>query len=144
MEKFMEYLKIFVYIFITAVLFFCFYISFSKISSIILKLDEKLNKETRNYRKFQKNMANFGRDIWNARKKDYEKTDKMPEEEEKEDIPECLSVLGFTRVPEDKGEIQTRYRKLSKIYHPDMGGTQEEFQRIKKAWDTAKKLYNIK
>lgn len=64
-------------------------------------------------------------------------------ETKKEELPECLSVLGFTRIPENKDDIKTRYKKLSKIYHPDMGGTQEEFQRINKAWDEARKLFNI-
>lgn len=66
---------------------------------------------------------------------------KKPEPEKKKDIlPECFVVLGFTKMPKSPDDVKTRYKKLAKIYHPDGGGSEEEFQRIDKAFHDAKKI----
>lgn len=66
---------------------------------------------------------------------------KKPEPEKKKDtLPECFVALGFTKMPKSPEDVKTRYKKLAKIYHPDGGGSEEEFQRIDKAFHDAKKI----
>lgn len=72
-----------------------------------------------------------------------ENTQYVHQKSEENKIPDCLVVLGFTKEPENKEEIRTRFKKLIRIYHPDEGGTDEEFERVNKAYEEAKKLYHI-
>ena len=53
-------------------------------------------------------------------------------------LPECFKVLGFDTIPKDVSAIDAKYKSLAKQYHPDMGGTTEEFTRIKQAAEEAK------
>lgn len=53
------------------------------------------------------------------------------------EIPECLRILGFDRIPTGVEEVRARYRELAKEVHPDAGGTAEAFQRLKEAADEA-------
>ncbi|MGN1231592.1 MAG: hypothetical protein ACI4TP_06800 [Anaerotignum sp.] len=48
-------------------------------------------------------------------------------------IPECFVKLGFTEIPKTEKEVQARYRSMSKILHPDNGGTEEEFIMLQEA-----------
>lgn len=51
-------------------------------------------------------------------------------------LPGCFRVLGFESMP-TKADVQARYRNLSKQYHPDAGGSGEDFQAIKTAAEQA-------
>lgn len=51
------------------------------------------------------------------------------------DIPQCFLLLGFTDIPDDVSEIKSAYRSLAKIYHPDIGGNKEDFEKYTKAKD---------
>ncbi len=71
-----------------------------------------------------------------------------PAEENREDAidkssPEFfyLSILGFNKRVEP-GEILNTFRKLSKVYHPDLGGSSETFQEIVNAKNWLVKYYN--
>lgn len=52
-------------------------------------------------------------------------------------IPECFVKLGFAEIPETAEEIRTRYRSMSKVLHPDQGGSQKDFEELKAARDEA-------
>ena len=52
-------------------------------------------------------------------------------------IPECFVKLGFAEIPETVEEIRARYRSMSKVLHPDQGGSQKDFEELKVARDAA-------
>jgi hypothetical protein len=52
-------------------------------------------------------------------------------------IPECFRILGFQSMPESRSDIESRYKSLAKKYHPDLGGSQSDFQAVKKASEQA-------
>jgi hypothetical protein len=53
------------------------------------------------------------------------------------EITEAFSILNLS-IESNGDEIEKRYKKLSKIHHPDTGGTNEEFLRLTNAKDLAK------
>ena len=58
---------------------------------------------------------------------------------------DALKVLGFTAKPADVGEVKRAYRGLAKQYHPDRPtGDEAKFKEVNNAFDTLKKLYDIK
>lgn len=57
-----------------------------------------------------------------------------------EELPQCLLTLELEKYPANEEELRKQYRKLSKKYHPDMGGSEERFQEINMAYQEAKKL----
>lgn len=52
-------------------------------------------------------------------------------------VPECFRVLGFDRVPDSAEEVNKRYKQLSKVLHPDSGGSEVEFSAMKDAKEAA-------
>lgn len=46
----------------------------------------------------------------------------------------AINLMGLSENFTDK-ELKSAYRKLSKVHHPDVGGTQENFVRLQKAYD---------
>jgi len=50
------------------------------------------------------------------------------------EIAESLEVLGFTTMPTLEG-LKKAFRTASLVAHPDQGGTQEGFIKVKKAYD---------
>lgn len=56
---------------------------------------------------------------------------------EPELLPEAFRVLGFESMPSSREAVNTRYRALSKQYHPDTGGSDADFQRIRAAYTQA-------
>ena len=52
------------------------------------------------------------------------------------DIPACFKVLQFNELPTPE-ELQKRFRQLSKVAHPDGGGSEEQFISLKSAYDEA-------
>lgn len=114
------------YLIITIIEIFIFYKLFLFIFTKIDYLDEKYNRQkNENYSNNENNEKNKELDI-------------------KEEIPICFQILGFTKIPDDEEEVKTRYKKLTKIYHPDMGGTEEEFSRINNAYKEAMLLLKNK
>lgn len=43
----------------------------------------------------------------------------------------CFASLGFSRRPESAEEVQSRYRQLAKVMHPDAGGDADAFQLLR-------------
>lgn len=56
------------------------------------------------------------------------------------DIPDCIKLLGFDRMPESAEEVKQRFRAIAKSAHPDAGGNADYFNTVKAAYDTAMKL----
>lgn len=48
-------------------------------------------------------------------------------------LPECFKALGFTEIPADATEINTRFKTLAKQVHPDAGGSEESFIALQNA-----------
>lgn len=49
------------------------------------------------------------------------------------ELPECLRVLQFERIPTGPEEVKARFLEMAKVHHPDVGGDPEQFKRIKRA-----------
>lgn len=161
-------MKMTIYIGIVIALFLLFFIAVYKVWDMFAAFDEKLNnkkfsqkeqvkpqanKQTTQgnkaqgghaYQGGQNNYQNNGNNGFYNQSQYKQQNRTNADDSPKKQLPDCLVVLGFTKIPEDKNLIKARYWKLSKIYHPDMGGTQEEFERINKAWDEARKIYELK
>lgn len=43
-------------------------------------------------------------------------------------------ILGVSPLS-SKSDIKAAYRRLSKLYHPDVGGDEEKFKEIAEAWE---------
>ena len=52
------------------------------------------------------------------------------------------NIISTERI--DINEIKNQYRNLAKTKHPDMGGSQEEFEKINKAYQDAQELKKYK
>ena len=49
------------------------------------------------------------------------------------EVPSFFKFLGFAEIPAGPEEVRERYRTLSKQMHPDAGGNEEDFQKLKAA-----------
>ena len=49
------------------------------------------------------------------------------------EVPSFFKTLGFEQIPFSEEDVKTRYRNLSKTVHPDMGGREEDFDKLTKA-----------
>lgn len=56
-------------------------------------------------------------------------------------IPHYFLLLGFTDIPTED-EVKAAYRKFAAIYHPDAGGSSEEFQKYSSAKDECLRYLN--
>lgn len=56
------------------------------------------------------------------------------------DPSSCFELLGFIEMSTSKEDVQQRYRELVKQLHPDVGGSQEEFQNLQDAYKQACQL----
>jgi hypothetical protein len=52
-------------------------------------------------------------------------------------LPECIRILGFDRIPSSADEVKARFLELAKRHHPDAGGDAEEFKRVNRAQEAA-------
>jgi hypothetical protein len=53
------------------------------------------------------------------------------------ELPRCFAVLQFTERPQSADQVNDAYRRLSKVLHPDGGGTKEQFSALTQARDQA-------
>lgn len=53
------------------------------------------------------------------------------------DLPRCFITLQFTERPESAEQVNEAYRRLSKVLHPDKGGTADQFRVLTEARDQA-------
>jgi len=53
------------------------------------------------------------------------------------EIPRCFTTLQFTERPQSVEQVNEAYRRLSKVLHPDGGGTAEQFKALTRARDEA-------
>lgn len=59
---------------------------------------------------------------------------------EKKLLPQCFQDLGFKYDYPSKKELDKSYKDLLKIVHPDNGGKEENFVKLKKSYDQCLKL----
>ncbi|MDQ7095971.1 J domain-containing protein [Desulfosporosinus sp. PR] len=57
------------------------------------------------------------------------------------EMPNFIKFLGFEKMPSSKEDIKERFRQLAKTLHPDAGGTEEDFMRLKDASEQAMKWF---
>ena len=55
-------------------------------------------------------------------------------------VKPCFSFLQFDQTP-SIGELKSRYRSLCKVYHPDAGGTEEQFIKLRAAYEECLRDY---
>lgn len=53
------------------------------------------------------------------------------------ELPRCFITLQFTERPQSVDQVNEAYRRLSKVLHPDSGGTAEQFRMLTEARDQA-------
>lgn len=86
-------------------------------------------------------------DIFNEYAKQY--SEKKKEEKSADDIirtrtetfPKCYKTLGFSKRPESPDEIKKKYRDLAKKLHPDLGGSEDFFVQLNKAYKEALEVW---
>jgi len=52
-------------------------------------------------------------------------------------IPSFFATLGFDHFPNSAEEVKRAYREMAKSKHPDVGGSDDEFQSLKAAYEQA-------
>ena len=57
------------------------------------------------------------------------------------EIPSFIKYLGFEQIPAGPEEVKERFRQLAKVMHPDAGGTEEDFIKLKDASEKAIKYF---
>lgn len=57
------------------------------------------------------------------------------------EVPIFFGYMGFTEIPAGVEDIKERYRTLTKQMHPDVGGNEEDFQKLKTATEQALKYF---
>jgi len=60
------------------------------------------------------------------------------------EVPSFFRVLGFEHIPAGPEEVKAQYKKMAKLLHPDAGGTQEDFEILKKAEEQALRWFEEK
>jgi hypothetical protein len=58
------------------------------------------------------------------------------------DLPRCFTALQFVERPQSAEQVNEAYRRLSKVLHPDSGGTGEQFRNLAEARDQALEYFN--
>lgn len=53
------------------------------------------------------------------------------------EVPEYFRFLGFEQIPSGPEEVRERYRQLAKQMHPDAGGNEQDFLKLKDAAEKA-------
>lgn len=99
----------------------------SALQDLVIKLEERIFS----LELWQQQMI-----IWSSQfdEQDSDHEDGPEEEEEEVDIDSCYEELGLSPGA-SKSEIKAAYRSLAKKSHPDAGGDEDEFMRIKRAYE---------
>lgn len=58
------------------------------------------------------------------------------------EIPKCFKDLGFEVVPQNVEEVKKQFRNAAKDCHPDHGGNEEDFVKLKNAYDDALRFFD--
>ncbi len=74
---------------------------------------------------------------------EFKKQQELLEVEEQGELKELLRSFGLTRM-ESEAELSKRFRELAKKLHPDAGGNEVEFQKLRERYSRAKKLLQKK
>jgi hypothetical protein len=53
------------------------------------------------------------------------------------EVPSFFKYLGYQEIPHSVDDVKERYRSLAKQMHPDVGGNQEDFQKLKESAEQA-------
>ncbi len=57
------------------------------------------------------------------------------------EVPSFIKFLGFDQIPSGPEDIKERFRQLAKTMHPDVGGSEEDFIKLKDASEKAIKYF---
>ena len=57
------------------------------------------------------------------------------------EVPSFFRFLGFEQIPTGQEEVRERYRELAKVMHPDAGGNEEDFLKLKDAAEKAMQYF---
>lgn len=57
------------------------------------------------------------------------------------ELPGFMKALGFEQIPAGSEDVKERFRQLAKKLHPDAGGSEEDFMRLKDAAEKAMKYF---
>lgn len=57
------------------------------------------------------------------------------------EIPSFIKYLGFEQIPAGPEDVKERFRQLAKVMHPDVGGTEDDFIKLKDASEKAIKYF---
>lgn len=60
------------------------------------------------------------------------------------EVPSFFRFLGFEQIPSEPEEIRERYRQMAKQMHPDAGGSEEDFMRLRDATEKGIKYFESK
>lgn len=60
------------------------------------------------------------------------------------EIPSFFQFLGFQQIPSSQEDIRERYRQLAKTMHPDTGGNEKDFLKLKDASERALQYFGGK
>lgn len=60
------------------------------------------------------------------------------------EIPSFFKYMGFKEIPKSEEEVKQKFRELSKIMHPDVGGSPEDFHKLNEAYGQALAYVGIK
>jgi hypothetical protein len=137
MKERFKMIKNLLFLILALALLALFYLIFNFLFKLLFKLDDQFinfRKENNDYFEKQKSKQ------YNEWKNPYNTSSNNKENV----FPECLKILSFNDWPKDLNEIKNQYRTLAKKKHPDMGGSQEEFEKINKAYQEALSLERYK
>jgi hypothetical protein len=54
------------------------------------------------------------------------------------EVPACFVRLGFTEMPESEAAVDEKFRRLTRVVHPDSGGDDKEMKALIEAREQAK------
>lgn len=52
-------------------------------------------------------------------------------------VPDFIKALGYEQIPESIEDLKTRYHSLAQTAHPDAGGTEDAFIKLKDSYEKA-------
>ena len=58
------------------------------------------------------------------------------------EVPSFFQFLGYEEIPTSSEDVKERFRQLAKTMHPDAGGSQEDFHKLKDASEKAMQYFS--